>query len=366
VIGNQMQLISKANNKLQWLKWRLTHSRRLQDFVAHFRKSQEFSTTGKQKFRDEQYDTTMFVYLLERMGDIIVSTAVIRELRRQYPKVFITFGTKRQYAEILRGNEMIDEIIYCRDVTDVENLLDERDFDKVICLHIIDAYTAPIFAPVEERAKNIPKSVGSWYSWGRHLIDLYAENAQVELTEKRSYVPIKENEKKYVDKILKKHGVGEDDLVIAFHTKAGEPEKTWAHEHFVRLADLILDEFDAWIVVLGGKGEGPIERERVINLAGKLSIKQTGAALMRSRLLVGLVSGVSHLADAVGTFSIILFGSELPEWGGRPLQENYIPIQSSTSCKPPCGHPCTKSTFCIDDIEPEVVFAAVRKFIGEE
>ncbi len=107
-------------------------------------------------------------------------------------------------------------------------------------------------------------------------------------------------------------------------------------------------------------------RAPVLNLAGKLSIKELGALIARARLFVGVDSMPMHLASAVGVPTVALFGpSSEAEWGPWAVPRRIV--TSSHSCRP-CGYDgCGggKVSECITVLPVELVHAAARELLAE-
>lgn len=104
---------------------------------------------------------------------------------------------------------------------------------------------------------------------------------------------------------------------------------------------------------------------RVVNLAGQLSIKELGALTARAKLFIGVDSMPMHLAAAMGTPSVALFGpSGEHEWG--PWNVAHRVVQSGHSCRP-CGlDGCGggKVSECLTSLPVQAVHAAARELLA--
>jgi len=102
------------------------------------------------------------------------------------------------------------------------------------------------------------------------------------------------------------------------------------------------------------------------NLAGRLTLKELGALINRARLFFGMDSAPMHLAAAVGTPAVALFGpSGVFNWG--PWGEGHLVIQKDWECVP-CGRDgCqgSKISRCLTEISPDEVLAAMARHFGE-
>ena len=116
---------------------------------------------------------------------------------------------------------------------------------------------------------------------------------------------------------LRAAGVRDNDVLIAVHCSTSNPKKQWPVERFAELARQLTSV--ACVVLVGepGNEEQPVVwPETTINWIGKTTLSELAAVLARSRVLVSCDSGPVHLAAAVGTRVITLFGTE--DSGSRP------------------------------------------------
>src|SRR5690606_23171405 len=112
-------------------------------------------------------------------------------------------------------------------------------------------------------------------------------------------------------------GLPGDGPVVALHPGADHfPAKRWPVDRFALLADRLAERYGARVVLVGGPGDVPLAaaiRERVqraplLDLTGRLALLETAAVLERVDLMVGNDSGPLHMAVAVGTPVVALFG----------------------------------------------------------
>ena len=106
---------------------------------------------------------------------------------------------------------------------------------------------------------------------------------------------------------------------------------------------------------------------RPLVLAGKLQIKELGALTARARLFVGVDSMPMHLAAAMGTPAVVLFGpSGEDEW--RPWRVKHRVVTSTHPCRP-CGNDgCGggKVSECLTTLGVDEVYAAVQELLARE
>ena len=127
-------------------------------------------------------------------------------------------------------------------------------------------------------------------------------------------------EREEIAGLLAHRGIGPGEPIVAAHPWTSNSAKQWPVTRFRRLFQVAADR--AAVVLVGGAEEAgrapevmPHGTNRVVNLVGQLSLTHTAALLARSRVLVSNDSGPVHLAAAVQTPTIVLFGSTHPSTG---------------------------------------------------
>jgi ADP-heptose:LPS heptosyltransferase len=150
--------------------------------------------------------------------------------------------------------------------------------------------------------------------------------------------------------------------------------KEWGDDKFIELGGRLRDESGASIQILGGRDD--VKRaERVmrgigknaISMAGKLSLSETAVALSLSDCLVSNDTGVMHIGGAVSIPVIAIFGSTSEELGFFPYKSKGDVVQTDLKCRP-CtakGLPvCPKKHFrCMNDISVDGIYRVVKKYL---
>lgn len=148
-------------------------------------------------------------------------------------------------------------------------------------------------------------------------------------------------------------GEGGDDRLVAIAPGAKKGSCLWPLDRFAAVGKAVVLEWGATLIVVGG----PAERDAGIalneawngglNACGQLSVLGTAALLERCKLLIGLDTGTTHLAAAVGTACVALYAAQ--DWPGRwePLGKQHAILRRSVACEgcrlKVCtvpGHPC--------------------------
>ncbi len=149
--------------------------------------------------------------------------------------------------------------------------------------------------------------------------------------------------------------------VIGLHPGAKVPTRRWMPARFAAVGDALAARYGARIVLTGNAAEWDIceavrrsMRASALNLAGRTSLGALAALLVRLRLLVTNDSGPAHLAAAVGTRSVVIFGAAQPEtWAsGDPRRRRavsaWVPCRPCTYAECPIGYACLEGVSVAD------------------
>lgn len=173
--------------------------------------------------------------------------------------------------------------------------------------------------------------------------------------------------------ILKKEKVPPDKPIIALHPFSRWRYKEWPIRNYVKLINHISSRYRVSIVITGSTDEkGRVDeifkksKIDVYNLAGKTSIGELAGVLKKCNLLIGIDSAPMHIAAAVGTPTITIFGPSSPiTWAPRGKQ-HYL-IYKDMPCVPCRQKGCNNSEVsrCLDELSAEEVIPVVDNKVLE-
>lgn len=294
----------------------------------------------------------------DRFGEFILNLPAIKAVRQNFPSAHVCIMVNKMVKEIIDGNPDIDEVIIY-DEKDTKGCLrtfrlmmeiKKRNFDLAIMLNPLKKFNFVTFFA------GIPIRLGYNRKCGfllTHRIEdrkFLGEKHEIEynLNLLRSigidsddtslFIPIKEDDRRFIDSLLKDLSIINSDLLIALHPWTSDPVKQWPVKHFSQLAQRLLSEIPCRVIIIGGKDEmeksekfckGKVD---FINLTGKLTLRQLAAFLKKCNLLVSNDSGPVHMAAAVGIPVIAIFRNDLPDknairWG--PWGKGHIVIEKN-------------------------------------
>lgn len=148
------------------------------------------------------------------------------------------------------------------------------------------------------------------------------------------------------------------------------PSKNWPVRHFIDLAVKLVERRSGSVFILGGPGDVEVCREiekaaggGVFNLAGKTGLAEMGAVLREMDVLVANDSGPIHMAAAVGTPVVAMFGPTDPRRTG-PYGPLHRVLCAGLPCQPCYKRNCRKHGLaCLANIQPREVLAAVDEVL---
>jgi heptosyltransferase-2 len=177
----------------------------------------------------------------------------------------------------------------------------------------------------------------------------------------------------YVEEMLANEGIGADEPVVCFAPGSVWGTKQWTPHGYAEVARRSASE-GMRPVLIGSPEERTLCLEvgeaagNVPVLAGRTGLPQLAALLKRAEALVGNDSGPAHIASAVGTPVVAVFGPTVPAFGYTPFGSNVRVVErSGLECRP-CHHHgpqvCPLDHFrCMSEIEAETVFRQLQDLL---
>jgi ADP-heptose:LPS heptosyltransferase len=311
---------------------------------------------------------------LSSLGDIVLLTPIPKTIKEVFKDAEITLITKPQYVPIFENYPYIDFIVPFNSIRETKRRLKNESFDIVIDLHYKPITILLSLSLNTRRRLWIRKRLLSWWSAvhlkkkipEKHIIDLYFDTISPickKIIDKSPFLSISDLEKKWAESRVR-------DLkrpIVGFAIGAKKKVRRWTG--FGKLSQII----DETIILFGDKEDREslkdmqFRKDRVIDSIGKLTIRETIALLEKCDLLVCNDSGLGHIASAVKTPVISIFGPTIREFGFAPYGEKNIVLSKPLPCKPCSLHgekKCKRGdNLCLKLITPEEVKKEIEKFM---
>lgn len=326
--------------------------------------------------------------LLTRMkyiGDVVLTTPIIRTLREEYPEAHISYLGDAKAVSLLQHNPFLNEIIpfdFSKDSFAYQLKMYALMFSKKFDL-AIDLYSNPRSALLTFATRAKMRIGGDSKSRGKFYTHRISDDGSLKSAIDYHYQSLKpigiqpkyftteifltEKEKNEARNVLSTIGIDANRKIVALHPGGTWPAKLWQKEKFAELARKLITENVSVILTGGNNDVEAVEYVRSNSNAvsiGNISLRMISAIYSHCNALVSNDCGVVHIAVAVGTPTIGIFG---------PGQENiWFPYSSPHKAlreNVPC-HPChlnvcnrTGNGFmeCMKLITVEEVFTAVRE-----
>lgn len=317
------------------------------------------------------------------IGDIVLSTPLIKKLRDVYPKAEITYLTTPIGASILRNNPHLNHIIEydkrgehkgLKGLWSIAKKLKMEAFNMVITPH---RYMRSSFltwltgAPVRRGYSN---AAGAFFFTEKYPYD----KSKHEVEKLLSFVPKDENKRYEIElfpteiessKVNKYLERAKEKLVVVAPGSKWFTKK-WPLEYFNKVIKELNERGDCSVIIVGGRDElllNVFKGENCIDLRGRTTLLELAEVISRAKVVVTNDSSPIHIASAFPKVKILaIFGPTVRELGFFPWSKNSEVFQiEGLECRP-CslhgGNSCPKKHFkCMLDIRPEEVLRSIEK-----
>ena len=329
----------------------------------------------------------MSCFLLVRfssIGDVLLTTPLVRALRVRHPDARLVFVTKQAMAPLVSANPHLSEIVALEPGEPVRALarrLAALHPTRGLDLHgSLRSAALRFLVPCSWRGYAKRRVVRGLLvstkinAYGRSVpvAERYFEAARGLSVRPDGGPPeffLDAAARERANRWLGEHGLTGRPLAV-LAPGAAHFTKRWPPERWVALAQrLRADGYAA--AVVGGEDDRraaqPLAPYAEI-ATGDLSLQETGALLARAHILVSGDTGVMHMATGVGTPVVALFGPTVEQFGFFPYSSRSAVLQRSLDCRPcstmggprcPMGH-----HRCLDDIAPDEVAALVARLVA--
>ncbi len=323
------------------------------------------------------------------IGDAVMTTPAVRAVRKNFPGSRISILAKPWVAPIFEDSPHVDEIIAYDysgklGVLSMAKQLERRRFDAAILLQ--NAFEAALVAflskipvrigydrdarrlllthpvPCTRRVRSLHQT--HYYNEILRGVELVPDGPRLELY-------FSSEDRKAVDVILGRSNISASERIVGINPSATfGPAKQWFPERFAEISDRLHREFSTRTLIFGGPKDKELGRRvqetmesEAVDLSGRTTLKQAIALIARCDLFITNDSGLMHVAAALNTPQIAIFGSTDHVATG-PASPRARIVRSSAACSPclkrhcPLGH-----MTCMKQIRTEQVFRVASKIL---
>jgi len=344
------------------------------------------------------------------IGDVLFTTPVIKAIKRQYPTGFIGYWSNARVEPLLTSDPQIGKV-FALSRGDLKKLYEESLLKGVwwalklaweikkerfdICLDFSLDHRYSLFAKIigirkrigfnyKGRGKFLTSRIDIDGYHDKHAADYYLELLKflgIQAEDKDLYLTVPLESEIKAKNILASAGIVENDLVVGIAPGAGESwgkdagYKHWPALKFAQLADRLIFELKAEVVILGDESERSIAevmlhamRNKPVDLTGRTSLGILTALIKNCNLLITNDGGPMHMAVALGVKTVSIFGpvSEVV-YGPFPSSRNHAVLKWDMPCRPCYKNfrmqVCDKDRECLRSISVDEVFAAASALL---
>jgi heptosyltransferase-1 len=341
----------------------------------------------------------ILIVKLSAIGDVVHTLPSLAALRKRYPDAHITWVVEEAASDLIMDHPYLNRVIISRrkswigdfkggrisgTLKEIKTFLSElraRPYDLVIDFHGLFKSAVIVILSGGKRKlgyDSLQEGSGLFYNekipedMGKHAVDRYLGfarhlGARVDIPE--FIIPIQEENKNRVKALLIAGGIGPNDPFVAVSPQALWKTKLWSDQKFAQLSERIIQELNVPVVFTGGEinateGIQSFMTLPFVDLAGRTTLKDLASLYREASLLITTDSGPMHLAAAMETPVVALFGPTDPLRTG-PYGKGHKVIRMDLPCSP-CFLKTCETRQCMREITVEDVFQAVRKKLEEK
>ena len=334
------------------------------------------------------------------IGDILLSSLLVRVFRKRFPACRLDFLVKEEYADLVQYNPNLSSVIRFPangkfdDLKKLKKQIRETNYDLTIDIH--DSLRSRYLCFGLPNVVRINKRKLARFLLVKMKLNLYhllggAPNVAERYLETVAHLGVVNDgegleinlsdEAKEKGRVLIDRKEGDmESRIIGVAPSAHHGNKIWSAESFSEVAAMLAVRHGADVVLFGSshdlarctevamKVKEKAPAVRVLNLAGKTSLVEAAAVMDHCSLILTNDSGLMHLAAARKKKILAIFGPTVKEFGFYPYGTRSVVIENNAlSCRP-CTHiglpECPKKHFrCMKDITPAQVIEAARELL---
>lgn len=283
------------------------------------------------------------------IGDIILTTPVVRHLKKQVENAEVHYLTKQSFSTLLESNPYVDKIhVYDGDMKSCLSRLKEEGFDYVIDLHR-NIRTARIKYSLKRidfsvRKLNLQKWLIVNLKWDRlpnlHMVDRNLETIRTFISEPDGegldyFIPPDSNIP--LAQLPEPYQIGYLGLVIG----AQHETKKLPLEALIEICDKLMHP----VIILGGPGDretgeaivSALPGKQILNSCGQYSIHQSASLVKQAKVIITHDTGLMHIGAAFGKKIIAVWGNTIPAFGMFPYMSDPSSVNfevSGLNCRP--------------------------------
>ncbi len=338
----------------------------------------------------------ILIVKLSAIGDVLMATPVARALRDASPDSYIAWIVEKKSADVVLGNPYLDKVIvwdrgsegstlaraarFIKGAVQLRRDLKALDFDVSVDLQgLLRSGLVCLVSGSKRRLGFADADEGSAYLYhdkydpGGDEVNAQQRNLDllrtigVESTDTAMHMPVTDEDRTFADAFFEQQRlVGEK--VVAFCPATTWFNKHWIPEGWSGVADILGEKHNAKPLILGSKADIALAQQiadaahhKPVISAGQTTLKQAGALMEKCTAVIGVDTGLLHMAVALDRPAVGLFGASA--WRCFLKKDNFIWVAKDFPCSPCRRHPTCQNVDCMLAITPQDVDDAVARWL---
>lgn len=334
----------------------------------------------------------ILIIRLSSIGDILLTTPVIRLLKKKFPTCQIDFVIKKEFLQVLGDHPQVHKFYVFDKQSEIGSLpaikqrIRQQHYDLIVDLH---KNFRSYWLTIGSRAKRIVryrKGIIQRFFYVKFKLNFSREIVPVSVKYIRSLAPYQiDDDHQGLDFFVNSdvthqirhqyYNFWQEDApkIIGIVPGAHHPTKRWTPEGFSEVINYLTEKSSYKIVLFGNQDDHKLvatfnfkSSSKILNATGQLTLQETGALMDCCDLVLTNDSGLMHLAAALKKKVVAIFGSTTEQLGFFPYTTEHRIVQNnSLSCRP-CSHigrtKCPQNHFkCMNDISAGQVIYAIEQ-----
>jgi 3-deoxy-D-manno-octulosonic-acid transferase/heptosyltransferase-1 len=344
----------------------------------------------------------ILIVKMSAIGDVIHTLPALNAIRGHFPNAHIAWLVEEAASPLVVGHEALDRVLISGRKRWIKGLVESGDFSNIgkasrfirqlrdthydLVLDFQSLLKSGVLVGLSRGKRKVGFDQGMEHMEKSHLflnepippvdMNIHAllrgmmliESLGIKVSEIQYKLPIGKRDLQTVDDLIVRSGIRKDKPFVAIHPVAQWETKLWNNKRFSDLADGLIEMYDAEVVFTGSQQDRSMVDDiralmirKSVNLAGETTLKTLAGLYEKADLLISTDTGPMHLAAAVGTPVVALFGPTAP-WRTGPFGQGHQVVRVGLECSPCFKRHC-QTKDCMKQILVEHVLGAVQKIL---
>ena len=345
----------------------------------------------------------ILIVKLSAIGDVIHTLPSLNAIRKHYPDAHITWLIEEAASSLVIGHEALDRVIISKrkqwikkifgqsclkNIKEAYQFIKElRDTEYDLIIDFQGLLKSAVLIALARGKRKIGFDKGMEHmehsyiflnerippvNMDNHALlrSLMLINALGIKSKEIEYkIPVSDYTRNITNELLERHGIKGAGLFVAINPVAKWETKLWDNRKFALLADRLIEKYNASVIFTGSQSDKSTIKnimsfmsKKAVNLAGKTTLKKLAALYEKTRFVISTDTGPMHMAAAVGTPVIALFGPTAP-WRTGPFGSEHKILRSGPDCSPCFKRQCN-TIDCMKQISVEQVLDAANSILS--